>query len=85
MSTAAAVVCLVVLLLLWRMWRYIKGTLRHLEDDELMNFLEKRMSGNQLKQTREHILQCETCKERLDELTKNPIKMAPDRLLKRRF
>lgn len=85
MSTEALIVVVFALSVIWFMWRQIKGTLQHLDDDDLDNFLSNRMGEKELKRTREHLLQCESCKLRLDEMTKYSQKIKPDRWLKRRF
>jgi ABC-type nickel/cobalt efflux system permease component RcnA len=85
MSKSAAIVAFFALALVWYMWRYIKRSLQHLDDDDLRDFLENRMSARELKHTREHLLSCEECKARLDELSGEAHKPAPDRWLKRRF
>lgn len=73
------------LAIIWRIWRGIKPNLQHLADEELDDFLANRMTGKTLKYAREHLLRCEECKERLDELTSVAQKMKPERWLKRRF
>ena len=69
----------------WIMWRWIKGNLNHLSEQDIDNFLTNRMSEKELKHAREHLLQCNECKELLDSISKMPQKHKPDRLLKRRF
>lgn len=71
--------------IIWLMWRRIKLNLDHLDDDDIDDFLSKRLHGKALKQAREHLLRCPACKLRLDELTKEAQKVKPDRWLKRRF
>ncbi len=71
--------------MLWYMWRRIKGSLQHLEDNEMRDFIQKRLGKNDLKRVREHLLSCEECKDRLDEIQKEPHRPSPDRFLKRRF
>jgi hypothetical protein len=73
------------LAIVWWIWRGIKPNLRHLTDAELDDFLANRMGGNRLKHTREHLLRCDECKSRLDEMTSISQKMKPERWLKRRF
>ena len=71
--------------LIWRMWRWIKASRTHLTDQELLDFVENRQSGQQLKHTREHLLHCEECKDRLDEIQRAGHRPQPDRWMKRRF
>ena len=85
MSDTALYVIMTALSIIWFMWRRIKGNLDHLEDEDIQDFLAKRLSDKELKQVREHILRCPACKLRLDELSKEAHKMKPDRWLKRRF
>jgi hypothetical protein len=85
MSTGALIVVVFALSVLWFMWRQIKGNLVHLDEEDLDNFLSNRMGEKELKRTREHLLRCESCKLRLDEMTKKAQKIKPDRWLKRRF
>lgn len=73
------------LAIIWFIWRGIKPNLRHLDDNDLNDFLANRMGGQELKYTREHLLRCEECKQRMDELTSETQKMKPERWLKRRF
>lgn len=85
MSTSALGVVVFALGIIWFMWRRIKGNLEHLDDEDIKDFLEKRLSEKELKQVREHLLRCPACKLRLDELSKQAHKTKPDRWLKRRF
>lgn len=85
MSSGALIVVVFALAVFWFMWRQIKENLVHLEDDDLDDFLSKRMGEKALKRTREHLLRCASCKLRLDEMTKKTQKVKPDRWLKRRF
>ncbi|RMF00414.1 MAG: hypothetical protein D6772_06420 [Bacteroidetes bacterium] len=85
MTKSAAVVAFFALALVWYMWRYIKRSLQHLEDDDIRDFMENRMSERDRKHTREHLLSCGECKARLDELCGEARKPAPERWLKRRF
>ena len=85
MSRGALIVVVFALAVFWFMWRQIKENLVHLEDDDLDDFLSKRMGEKELKRTREHLLRCASCKLRLDEMTKKTQKVKPDRWLKRRF
>jgi len=85
MSSEALIVVTFALSVLWFMWRQIKGNLVHLDDDDLDNFLSNRMGEKELKRAREHLLRCDSCKLRLDEMTKKSQKIKPDRWLKRRF
>lgn len=85
MSTSALGVVFFALGLIWFMWRRIKGNLDHLEDEDIEDFLSKRLSEKEQKQVREHLLRCPACKLRMDELTKKAQKVKPDRWLKRRF
>jgi hypothetical protein len=71
--------------ILWYIWRNIRGSYHHLDDDDIRQFLEGRMSKKDERETREHLLQCPECKARMDEIQKEAKRMAPDRWLKRRF
>lgn len=85
MSTKVTMVVMFALALAYYMWRRIKGSLEHLEDEDIEEFLSKRLSDKEQKKVREHLLRCEECKLRMDELTKHAQKIKPDRWLKRRF
>lgn len=85
MSTELIALIFFALGLMWYMWRRMRGSYRHLDDDDIRDFLEGRMGEQARRETREHLLHCEGCKIRLDELQKEAKRMAPDRWLKRRF
>ncbi|MEL7220705.1 MAG: hypothetical protein AAGJ93_05255 [Bacteroidota bacterium] len=85
MTTSNIIVLGFALAIVWWIWRGIRPNLQHLSDDDLNDFLANRTTGKSLKHTREHLLRCEECKERLDELTSVAQKMKPERWLKRRF
>lgn len=85
MTTGALIVCTFALALFWMFWRSIRSSLACLEDQEIEDFLAERLGPSDLKRVREHLLQCDECKERLDEMTRQAQKRKPDRLLKRRF
>ena len=85
MNSGALIVVLFALSVFWWMWGQIKGNLVHLDDEDLDHFLSNRLGEKELKRTREHLLRCEECKLRLDEMTKKSQKIKPDRWLKRRF
>ena len=85
MSTSEIIVLGFALGIVWWIWRGIKPNLQHLSDADLDDFLSNRMAGKKLKHTREHLLRCEECKERMDELSGSSQKMKPERWLKRRF
>lgn len=85
MKSELLLLSLFALMLAWTMWRWIKGNLKHLSEQDIDDFLANRMGEKELKHTREHLLQCDECKDLLDEISKIPQKHKPDRLLKRRF
>jgi uncharacterized protein YlaI len=85
MSKGALIVVVFALAIFWYIWRQIKQNLVHLDDQDINDFLAKRMEGKDLKNAREHLLRCPACKLRFDELTKQAQKAKPERLLKRRF
>ncbi len=68
-----------------RIWKWIEASSKHLSEKDIDDFLTNRMDGQALKHTREHLLQCDECKKLLDDISKEPQKHKPDRLLKRRF
>ena len=85
MKSELLLLSLFALALIWIIWRWIKGNLRHLSEQDIEDFLTNRMGRKELKHTREHLLQCNECKKLLDDISKEPQKHKPDRLLKRRF
>lgn len=85
MKSELLILALFAMGMIWVMWRWIKGSLQHLSEQEIDDFLANRMGGKELKHAREHLLQCDECKDLLDEISKIPQKHKPDRLLKRRF
>lgn len=85
MDTGLAIGTMAILLVMWRIWRAIKANMRHLTEEDIEDFLTNRMSEQELRYTREHLLKCEDCKELLDEVSKQAQKQKPERLLKRRF
>ena len=85
MTTEIQVLIFFAIGVLWYMWRRIKRSLQHLEDSELRDFIQNRLGKNDLKRVREHLLSCDQCKDRLDEIQKETHRPNPDRWLKRRF
>lgn len=85
MTVGFLALALLLLAAVWRMWKHISRQYQHLDDADLEDFLGQRLEGNDLKIAREHLLYCEDCKARLDELTSESVKMKPGRWLKRRF
>ncbi|MEZ4987229.1 MAG: hypothetical protein R2795_19670 [Saprospiraceae bacterium] len=73
------------LALVWWMWKRIRQQLEHLDDETIRDFLANRLEGQDLKNAREHLLYCDECKMRMDELTSETHKRKPERYLKRRF
>lgn len=69
----------------WRIWKHIRRQYQHLDDHDIEDLLAGRLEGSDLKIAREHILFCEDCKARMDEMSSESIKMKPGRWMKRRF
>jgi hypothetical protein len=81
----AAIALLLLVFAVWRMFKHISRQYRHLDDGDIEDLLANRLEDNDLKVAREHILFCEACKARMDELSSGAVKMKPGRWMKRRF
>lgn len=78
-------VLFVTMFIVWRIWRHLQRNFEHLEEEDFNDMLSNRMSKIELTRAREHLLRCEACKARFDEMTKIKQKLPPERMMKRRF
>ncbi|MEM1215711.1 MAG: zf-HC2 domain-containing protein [Bacteroidota bacterium] len=85
MSVSALLVMSFGLGICWLVWRNMREGMRHLDEQDIEDFLAGRLDERNLKRVREHLLVCEECRALLDEMSKKSQKHKPDRLLKRRF
>ncbi len=81
-------VALALVLVIWRMYRQISATYRHVEEDVLEEFWDGQLKEDKAEYDRvaNHLTHCEACRENLDRI-RSRIKPHPDtqKLIRRKF